>query len=50
MDLMVFQYEEDLKSFENETFKGKDPELRAWALNKLSELKRHVAAAETTKG
>lgn len=48
MNLMVKAHEEDVDEFEDQAQDGNDPELKAWASEKVSSLKQHLEMAKTT--
>ncbi|MDB5258710.1 MAG: outer membrane protein-like protein [Chitinophagaceae bacterium] len=49
IDFMVSDHKEDIKDFEKEAEKGNDPEIKAFASEKLPTLKHHLQMAEDTK-
>jgi putative membrane protein len=48
MDAMVSSHDESISKFEKEAEDGNDPEIKAWAANKLSTLRQHHDMAKTT--
>ena len=46
MDMMVSDHKDAVDDFEKEADKGKDPEIKAWANEKLTELRHHREMAE----
>lgn len=49
IDFMVSDHKEDIKDFEKEAEKGNDPEIKAFASDKIPTLKHHLQMAEDTK-
>jgi putative membrane protein len=49
IDLMVSDHKDVISSFEKEADKGKDPDLKTWASEKLTALRHHLDMAEQTK-
>lgn len=49
MDLMVKAHEEDVDEFEDQAQDGNDPELKAWASEKVATLRHHLEMAKTTR-
>jgi putative membrane protein len=45
---MVSDHKEDIKKFQNEADKGKDPDLKKFASDTLPTLKEHLQLAEST--
>jgi putative membrane protein len=48
-DLMVDDHKKDIRKFMDEAERGKDPELRTWASNKVPTLQHHLSVSEKTK-
>jgi putative membrane protein len=48
-DLMVDDHKDDIDKFEKEAEKGKDPEIKAWAAEKLATLRHHLQMADNMK-
>jgi putative membrane protein len=48
-DLMVSDHKEDISAFKKEVEKGNDPQIRAWAKNKIPTLEHHLMMAEQAK-
>jgi putative membrane protein len=48
-EFMVKDHKEDIDKFKKEADKGKDPDLKAWAANKVPTLEHHLQVAETTE-
>jgi putative membrane protein len=49
MDLMVKAHEEDVDEFEDQAEDGNDPELKAWASEKVTHLRQHLEMAKATQ-
>jgi putative membrane protein len=45
---MVSDHKKDIEAFQKEADKGKDQDIKAWAAEKLPELKQHLSLAEST--
>jgi len=50
MDMMVKDHEKDVKEFERESTKGKDPDLKAFATKTLPTLQDHLKMAKALPG
>jgi putative membrane protein len=48
-EFMVKDHKEDIDKFRKEAEKGKDPDLQAWASNKIATLEHHLQVAEATE-
>jgi putative membrane protein len=46
IDMMVSDHKDDIDAFEKEAKDGKDPDLKAWASNKLPTLRHHLEMAK----
>jgi putative membrane protein len=49
VSLMVSDHKDDVDAFEKEADKGNDPELKAWAGEKLPTLRHHLEMAQATE-
>jgi len=46
IDMMVDDHKDDIDDFQKEADKGNDPDLKAWASNKLPVLQHHLQMAK----